>query len=326
MEAINEKVAVIIPVYNDEKRIGYCIESIINQEYQNLEILIINDGSKDQSGQICDEYASKDNRIRVIHQENKGLAFVRNLGISEIESDYLVFVDSDDYVSKNYVYNLMFLIQNSSAKLSACRFEKTVENHLDQNKKVQTSDFELIDSQDMLYRMLYHDGAEFSVWDKLYHKSLFEGIEFPTGELYEDIKVIPEIVKKAETIAIHPLADYFNFLQQNSIQRSDFNHRKLVVVDNINKILNDVQESGRPELIKAAIYRKCDIIIELMFQIAKPEDASIKEQLWSEFKQMRNIVIRDNHPKARKVRMAAIISYLGLPFFEKMYKAYTKSK
>ncbi len=326
MEA-NLSIAVVVPVYNMQERLQICLESILKQTYSNLEIILINDGSSDNSPNICDDYSRKDARIKVIHQENQGLSAARNRGIRESNSDYLVFIDSDDYVGEHYIANLVFAIKMSDTLLASCQFKKTTQNDLEQKQKLEdTNAIKTISSEEMLYKMLYHDEAEVSAWDKIYHRSLFNQLQFPNGEIYEDIAIMPEIVKQAKKIAIHPYTDYFNYMSENSIQRSEFSAKKMVLVRNIDRIYQEAITQGDPSLIKAATYRYCDILIEFLCQINSKELADEKKEMWTKFVSLRKNVIKDSHPNAKKVKMAAIISFLGYVPLKKLYKLQQRLK
>ena len=117
---MDEKISVIVPVYNVEQYLERCVDSIINQTYKNLEIILVNDGSTDNSGQLCDELAKKDDRIRVIHKKNGGLSDARNVGIDEAESELIGFIDSDDYIDEDMYELLINNMKNANADLSMC--------------------------------------------------------------------------------------------------------------------------------------------------------------------------------------------------------------
>ena len=122
------KISVIVPVYNVEQYVGECIESILNQSFYDIELILINDGSKDNSGFICDEYAKKDNRIKVIHKKNEGVSIARNIGIKNASGKYIAFVDSDDLVDKEIYTTMLQAIEESGSDLVMCRYEKVYSN------------------------------------------------------------------------------------------------------------------------------------------------------------------------------------------------------
>ena len=119
---MNKLVSIIIPVYNVEKYLAECIESVLKQTYQNIEILLIDDGSPDNSGKICDEYEEKDSRVRVIHKENGGVSSARNVGLEQANGEYITFIDSDDFVSESYIEELYIALENGNSDLAFCKY------------------------------------------------------------------------------------------------------------------------------------------------------------------------------------------------------------
>lgn len=173
-----ESVAIIVPVYNAEQYLKECLESIISQTYNNIEIILIDDGSTDNSGNICDEYAIKDKRIRVFHNENRGVSYSRNLGISKATSKYLLFVDSDDVVKKEYVYELIKPIKKEDYDLVICNkidiyLPKNKQNEIFIDEKILSRNF--IDDYYLLIELLK------APYVKLYKKEIIKrnNIEFP---------------------------------------------------------------------------------------------------------------------------------------------------
>lgn len=176
------EISIIVPVYNVEPYLRRCIDSIINQSMNDIEIVMVDDGSTDKSGEICDEYMKSDNRIKVIHQENGGLSHARNVGINQAQGKYIMFVDSDDYVEKDFCkipYNIAekldidFLMFDNSYSKNGVRNHRK-DNYTDGIKTIQES----------LDIMLRHTGV--AVWNKLFKKELLNGLSFPLGMFYED--------------------------------------------------------------------------------------------------------------------------------------------
>ena len=178
-------ISVVVPVYNVEKYLQRCVESIINQTEKDIEIILVDDGSTDKSGSICDEYLGKDSRILVIHQKNQGLSVARNVGIKNSKGDYITFVDSDDYIHKDMLKVLLDNLIHEQGQISFCRYEEGNENRL------------TISECDLKYTGEAHDGKEYLLnppkgmginiaWAKLYKKECFDNIEFPVGKLHED--------------------------------------------------------------------------------------------------------------------------------------------
>lgn len=212
-------ISIIIPVYNVERYLKRCLDSVISQTYRNLEIILVDDGSTDCSGKICDEYAEKDNRIRVIHKENGGLSDARNVGIKAAFADYIAFVDSDDYVEKQYIQCLTEILFENNADIAICgyycgkreKFPKTKRHY----RKVQC-----FDSRVMLHN--WHGKnkhVETIAWNKLYKKSLFveNEIYYPVGYFNEDVQTTHLLVDKAQKIVLVNEKLYYYFKRNDSI-------------------------------------------------------------------------------------------------------------
>ena len=182
-------VSIIIPVYKVEPYLRQCIESVLAQTHSALDIILVDDGSPDRCGEICEEYAARDSRIRVIHQENGGLSAARNTGLEVVKGNYITFVDSDDFVAENYVETLLKWIVDSGADIACGGF---VDYHT--GDKVTPVNTELkpkiLSSADFLEAMLYQHTGDNAVWGKLYKKDIFKNLRFTVGILYEDLDII----------------------------------------------------------------------------------------------------------------------------------------
>lgn len=192
-------ISVIVPVYKVEPYIHQCIDSIIKQTYKDLEILLIDDGSPDNCGTICDEYAKQDSRIKVFHTENRGLSAARNLGLKEAKGEYIGFVDSDDWIEP-YMYEKLFeAIQENKADISFCGYWKEYDS------ATETFDYPktVFTRQEALSTLLDRK-MENNVWNKLFSKELFQEIHFPEGRNYEDSYIMHVIMGKAKRIVTIP--------------------------------------------------------------------------------------------------------------------------
>lgn len=189
-------ISIVIPVYNVEKYIKKCLESVLNQTYKNLEIIIVDDGSPDLCPKICDEYAKKDNRIRVIHKENGGLSDARNVGILHSTGKYITFIDSDDWVKNDFVESLYNNLVNNNCDISCCGivcyFEKNGMYKIKGKEHIKKI-YSKIEAQKYLNILGYFDVA---AWNKLYKKELFNGIKFPIGKTSEDYRIMFKIFDK----------------------------------------------------------------------------------------------------------------------------------
>lgn len=214
---MNTLISVIVPIYNVEKYIHRCIESIINQTYKNIEIILVDDGSPDQCPLICDEYVNKDSRIKVIHKENGGLSDARNAGIKIAKGEYYCFVDSDDYIKETMIEDLLMIALESKVKLVISNIMVIDESgdrvfHKEESP-VLNGIFKTIDLLPKIYQTLgwYY----IVVWNKLYHKSLFEDIYFPFGKIHEDEYIVAQIMWKAQKIACINKEEYIYIYQRS---------------------------------------------------------------------------------------------------------------
>ena len=202
-------VSVIIPVYNVLSYLREALDSVINQTYKNLEILIVDDGSTDGSGDVCDEYLS-DPRVIVIHQENKGLSGARNTGLDRMTGEYVAFLDSDDAFMPEMIEKMLDAMIQNQAEISICTYATcTTIKHMNLEKAEKGFPFlyetnHSISSADALNKMIV-SGTGSYVWNKLYHYSVWIGTRFPEGDNYEDMRVICQVLEKCEHVIAIPL-------------------------------------------------------------------------------------------------------------------------
>lgn len=184
-----ELISVVVPIYNTEKYLRECLDSIVNQTYKNLEILLINDGSTDSSLDICKEYEEKDNRIKIISQENQGLSGARNTGIDNSSADLLMFIDSDDVMLDTMIEELYNNLIEYDADISYCDFfyyYMDKENDFTQEENTTITTYS---DQDKI-NLLFHDGYIPVQWNKLFKREIFDDIRYPLGKIHEDEYVI----------------------------------------------------------------------------------------------------------------------------------------
>lgn len=205
---MNDLISVIVPVYNVESYLEQCIDSILAQTYKNLEIILVDDGSTDRSGEICDRYAEQDSRIRVVHQANGGVSSARNSGLQICRGNYLGFVDSDDYIDRDMYRILLDNLLREDADISACDMYSVFSDYIQAwkngGKKYYFSGKEAAKG---LFNLgeIFHEGIKFAACNKLYRRKVFfpengERITFPKGRLYEDFCVILAVTYRANHI------------------------------------------------------------------------------------------------------------------------------
>lgn len=224
-----ELVTVIVPIFNVEKYLEKCIDSIRQQTYRNLEIILVNDGSQDNSGSICDRYANLDNRIRVIHKKNGGLSDARNSGIKAANGDYISFIDSDDYIEKETYDILINSIKSNNADMAICG--RWIEEELCRRELYTESKEIVMDSTEALKLYFKRRKMDASACDKLFKKELLKDMYFPVGKIHEDIFVMDKIIMKCKKI-VHvgkPLYHYVN--RKGSITKTSFTEKNLDYID-----------------------------------------------------------------------------------------------
>lgn len=217
------RLSIIVPVYNVERYLPKCIESILAQTFQNYELILINDGSTDNGGSICDEYAERDNRIRVIHQTNSGLSVVRNIGLENAIGEYVAFVDSDDWIEPDTYESVFdFLISND---LKIVCFDFYVE-HTNRKYCRPLYDSEKLFMGKEAVNEILRERIDNAVWDKVYRRSLFEGIKYPAGKFFEDVATTYKVLAKSDRTGYLNKPLYHYIKRQNSITGSSFHSKK----------------------------------------------------------------------------------------------------
>lgn len=227
----NIDISIILPVYNVDKYLNKCIDSILNQSFKNFELIIIDDGSTDNSSLICENYLNTDNRIKVIHQENKGLSYARNVGINLANGKYIAFIDSDDYIDVNYLEVLHSIIVNEDADIVMCDRIYVFENKIQFSRINSKYSIMHINKENIYKKMMLNDGISFSVWGKLYSRKIFDSIRFIDGKLYEDIFIVNDIIESSDKIVVTTYNGYYYLKRKNSIMSSKMNLKQMDLID-----------------------------------------------------------------------------------------------
>lgn len=220
MECIDTPlVSIIIPVYNVNNYLRRCLDSVVGQTYQKLEIILVDDGSTDNSGKICDEYAQIDNRIIVVHKINGGLSDARNVGIDIASGKYIAFIDSDDFVSTKYIQILLEEIMKKNADIAICKYVKGSRDDFvkENNKKRKIKCFKSVEMLKNWHGKYKH--VETVAWNKLYKLSLFKenNISYPQGYYNEDVQTTHLLINKADNIILIDEVLYYYFQRKDSI-------------------------------------------------------------------------------------------------------------
>lgn len=214
---MEEKISIIVPIYNVELYLEKCLNSIINQTYTNIEIILVNDGSQDRCGEICEQYAQKDSRIKVIHKENGGLSDARNRGIEFATGKYIGFVDSDDYIASDMYEYLYKLIKEENADVSICDFYIDCGNEIINHNKIFDKNKIVFSSANAIKSLLKGTEIQNYAWNKLYRIELFDKIKYPFGKKMEDLGTTYLIFDNAENIVVGSEKKYYYLQRSDSI-------------------------------------------------------------------------------------------------------------
>lgn len=244
---MNSKISIIVPIYNTEKYLCRCLDSIITQSYSNIEIILVDDGSKDSSPSICDEYAQKDKRIIVVHKENGGLSSARNAGLAVATGEYIGFVDSDDYVSKDMYKILAENIPSDECAISNVMCVRSDESGKTWPSSVPHTSDKTISSLDFVKELMLHIG-DVSVCTKLFPKQIFNNIKFREGSLNEDLLFMLDVLAEINTVYFVGCVGYYYFVRSESIS-SGYGKAVIDMVGNSLKVKELLDESY-PELNK----------------------------------------------------------------------------
>lgn len=234
-------ITIVVPVYKVEEYLDRCVNSILNQTYQDFELLLVDDGSPDNCGILCDQYAEKDSRITVIHQKNSGLSAARNTGLNcfyeQNRSDYITFADSDDWLHPDYLKVLMTAVIENGVKISVCNYKRVTGEV--PHEIYNNIEFELTSPEDFLVN---HSWQYNYAWGKLYHKSVFEDVRYPVGKNFEDTFTTYKVLHKCEKIAYADLPLYYYLRNENGISRSPWKPSELVIFDAMQEQLKFYKE------------------------------------------------------------------------------------
>ena len=316
-------ISVIVPCYNVMEYLPKCVESILSQTYKNLEIILVDDGSTDSSGKICDGYAAKDNRIKVIHKKNGGLSDARNVALDVMKGEYVTFIDSDDYVANDYVEFLYKLIKKNDVRMSVtCHqtFEEGTEPEVCNESVVE----DVSDMENVLTGMFYQRMFDTTAWAKMYHRSLFANdIRYPKGWLYEDLPTTYCLMMKCDCIAFSSYRSYFYLLRSTSIEGAPFKPQKY---ESCIKIIRQLEADKvtMSERVKQAL--DCRIVsfaFHILLEIPQ-EEKEMRCSLWDIIRRKRICVMFDGKAR-KKARGACLLSFGGM-WLVNLFASYGKSR
>lgn len=233
-------VSVIVPIYMVEDYLIECVDSIINQTYTNLQIILVDDGSPDGCGSICDKYVNQDSRIEVIHQKNGGLSNARNNGLKLARGKFVSFVDSDDRINRTMISDMVKIADREGVDVVCCDYTSSLDDFPDENSNFKV---EILNQREAIENLLNPFGFRCFAWNKIYKRSLFKEIQYPDGKLFEDIMTTYRVLKKISKIAYIRKSEYFYRVRKDSISNLNFSYKNYDLIEAIDYVDEDCKEN-----------------------------------------------------------------------------------
>lgn len=307
-------ISIIIPLYNVEKYMDQCLKSVIAQTYKDLEIILVDDGSPDQSGYKADQWAKKDKRIKVIHQKNGGLSNARNTGLDNCHGDYLMFIDSDDLVSIDLCQCLMELLNKNSADIAICEVDHVFEKrpHFTGSSKAK-----VYDKDSAICEMWYQRSFLPSAWGKLYDAKIFKDLRFTEGIIFEDIDIMHEAFYLADNIVYTDAKLYGYMHHEDSITTKPFAQKDLIILDICHKLIEfskdkdiKLQKAAKAYMITGAMRVYLNAPEQFKKEIDEAEELIL---------QYGKAVLKDNNIR-KKTKYSLILYLYFRPLLKIIYK------
>lgn len=238
------KISVIVPVYKVEKYLNKCVGSILSQTFRDFELFLVDDGSPDNSGKICDEYAQKDNRVIVIHKENGGLSEARNVALDRIQGEYVTFIDSDDYVSTEHLQTLYDSLINADSDLAVSNITSVTENKMNNTEFYRPASEQKVLTGKEVFTTIYQPCA----CAKLYKSYIFNNFRYPVGRLYEDVFVYHDVLSKVNRLVLTGKNTYYYLIRSDSIMHQEYKLAFSDIIDAIELRVKKLEALGMQDL------------------------------------------------------------------------------
>ena len=319
----NKLVSIIVPVYGVEKELPRCLDSLLDQTYKNIEILLVDDGSPDQCPQICDFYGEKDQRVRVFHKKNGGLSAARNYALERVTGEYISFVDGDDWVEKDFIEILVHDLEVHHADISIIGYALAWENGKCLN---QTSEnvYEVLDREQAIRELFIQQKFQCMSCTKLYKKSLFDSVRFPEGKLFEDIAVSLDLFRQCSSVVVNGTSKYMYYQRANSIVNSKMNEDKLVMLEFVGKMVEYAKTQGGMYIIEAEAFYLKSALMLILQAYNSPQDGEVirlTNILKEEIKKHKKYIFRNPYiEKRRRIVLRAILIGVSPKLINKLWK------
>lgn len=282
------KISIIVPIYNVEIYLEKCINSILNQTLSDFELIMVNDGSTDRSGEICDKYGMIDSRIKIIHKKNGGLSSARNAGLDVARGEYIGFVDSDDYIDKQMYEKMIEKSIKSNSDIVICDMKYNLNGK--DISQTQFKDFGIMNRNEALIKYFNHRYFKSHAQNKIYKKELFNNIRFPEGKLFEDVAVFYKLLYKSRRISfINEKLYIYNQGNSNSITKKCINNKHFDLIDNALEIVQFFIKNNESQELFNASSEMYFISVKTFFEMLY---SSKKNMSSIEFKNMQKLLIK----------------------------------
>lgn len=322
---MNPDISIVIPVYNAEKYLSRCIDSILAQSFENFEILLIDDGSKDSSPIICDKYTKIDARVHAFHRSNGGAAAARNFGIKNSTGEYLMFVDADDYVYKDFLKIMYTWAVTKKCDIVQCSYTITYDSYAE---FMCTNTSLIIESgRESLARFFDSRISDIYVfWNKIYRKKVWNNIFIPEGMICEDQAVLHELYYAADKVGIISDKLYAYYMTDESVMRGKYNKKQLDIINALERRLSFLEQNHLDEYIDLCKQNICSVILSQYYYCYQylPDETDIRKKLKLKFNHYAlQLLAKKNIRKGIKFTFG-----LGLisPLLAEKYNYYRRNK
>lgn len=315
-EVKKPKVSIILPVYNVEAYLDRCFESICEQSFSDFEVLAVDDGSTDNSGIICDEWARKDSRIIALHKNNGGLSDARNYGLDRAQGEYFTCIDSDDFVTSDYLQTLLSLFKYAPGCLMVGAGHYIVRcnnNSLDYHSGQEVT---VLSRRDAFSSVLYHGIVNVSAWAKMYHKSLFKDLRYPVGRIYEDTYIFGHLLNMTPFFVFSSKPVYYYCKRNDSIVSGEYDFKRLQFIDAVDKLVQEAKECDS-SLQNACLRREIHARLSVLRYMGnvKGADLILRRKLRNEVLSQADAVCNDKLTPRRDKIAIRLLKFGFYPYY-----------
>lgn len=311
------RISIIVPVYNVEAYLDRCVESLLAQSWENIEIVLVNDGSKDNSGALCDAWCARNPRIRAVHKPNGGLSSARNEGLRHVDSPYVMFIDSDDAIHPDMCRHLLQAMLDNQAQIATCEAAHTFDDQTPPYTVL--NDWQILDREEAIRRMWYQTGFFPSACTKLYRTELFAQQKFTEGLLYEDVDIMHRLLWQADKIVCTNSALYAYMHRGESITNQTFKLRDLDILTIADRLLAFAEENAASLLGAARAYA---VTAAMRVELNAPKTEAFapgRDKARSMLRSYGKQVLFDKHTRM-KSKCGLLLYYLCRPLMGFFYK------